>query len=245
MVKEIKLLALDLDGTVVEFNGDSIAEETIEAVKQAQEKGVEVIIATGRSRRTSIEIAEKLGVEYMVTLNGGEIWTRSGELLKSQALDRETVEKIMTVYQQYQSNMWLVSHDHIFRNEYPDHVLEQEWLKIGFNVIDDADREKMKQEFALMDRVELSNSSLTNMELNPKGVHKANAIQFLLDRLGFSFDQVMAIGDSMNDFKMIQAAGLGIAMGNAQDRVKNIADWVTTSNDAHGVAVAIKKFIID
>lgn len=244
MGKDVKLVALDLDGTVAQFNGDLVSEETIEAVRQAQAKGVEVVIATGRSRKTSLAIAEKLDVHYMVTLNGGEIWTRSGELLKSQPFDQTTVEKIFKIHQQYPSFFWFVSHEHIYRDELPDNYLEQEWLKVGFDVKDDQVRETKMQRLTLIDTVEVSNSSLTNMELNPKGVHKASAIQFLLDNLGLQFDQVMAVGDSMNDFKMIEAAAVGVAMGNGQDIVKEMADWVTESNEDNGVAVAIKKFIL-
>ncbi|WP_440896441.1 HAD family hydrolase [Amphibacillus sp. Q70] len=245
MGKDIKLVALDLDGTVAQFNGHSVSEETVEAVRQAQAKGVEVVIATGRSRRTSLEIAEKLDVHYMITLNGGEIWTRSGTLLKSQPFDQTTVKEIFRIHQQYPSFFWFVSHDHIYRNELPDNYLERECLKVGFDVQDDKIRETKMQQLTLIDTVELSNSSLTNMELNPKGVHKASAIQFLLDDLGLHFDQVMAVGDSMNDFKMIEAAAAGVAMGNGQDIVKKMADWVTESNEDDGVAVAIRKFILE
>lgn len=215
----------------------------MEAIKHAQERGVEVVIATGRSRLLSLEIAEKINVHYLITVNGGEIWTRSGELLKSQALDRSTVEKVIEIHQQYPSYFWLFSHEQYYRNELPNDYLVQEWLKIGFDVKDDWLREKKKQQLTQLDTIELSNSNLTNMELNPKGVHKASGIQFLLDRLGLTFEQVMAIGDSMNDFNMIKEAGIGVAMGNAQGIIKEKADWVTRSSTDNGVSVAIKRFI--
>ncbi|WP_440896516.1 HAD family hydrolase [Amphibacillus sp. Q70] len=243
MEKDIKLIALDLDGTLVKNKKDLITKETLEAIKHAQERGIEVVIATGRNRSLSLDIANKINSHYLVTLNGGEIWTRSGKLLKSQPLDRSTVEKVIKIHQQYPSYFWLFSHEKYYRNELPNDYLAQEWLKIGFDVKDDRLREKKKQQLTQLDRIELSNSNLTNMELNPKGVHKASGIQFLLERLELNFEQVLAIGDSMNDLTMLKEAGIGIAMGNAQDIIKEKADWVTQSSGDHGVSVAIKRFI--
>ncbi len=68
--------------------------------------------------------------------------------------------------------------------------------------------------------VEVSNSSLTNIEVNAVGVNKAAAIEKVCERIGITMDQVMTAGDSLNDIKMIELAGLGIAMGNAQEPVK-------------------------
>ena len=244
MSKEIKLIALDLDGTLVKYGEDLISKENLMAIKSAQDAGVEVVIATGRSRTTSLKLGQQLGVRYMINVNGGEIWTTEGELLHRHPLDRETVKQIIKIQSQYSVYSWFVSADQIIGNELPADYLDKEWLKFGFDVEDDHVRDEMIRLFSQMDSVELSNSSLTNMELNPKGVHKASAIEYLLDKLALSFDQVMAVGDSINDLKMIEAAGIGVAMGNAQDTVKEVADWETVSYDVNGVAVAIEKFVL-
>lgn len=242
--KEIKLIALDIDGTLVKYGEDLVSRQDRAAIKRAQEAGVEVIIATGRSRMTSLEIGRQIGVNYMVNLNGGEIWTIAGELLERNPLTQETVKKIIEIQDPYSVFSWFVSNDAIYRNELPENFLEIEWLKIGFNVVEDQVRDDMIRQFSRMENVELSNSSLTNMELNPKGVHKASAINTLIEKLDITMDQVMTVGDSVNDLKMIEAAGVGIAMGNAQTIVKEVADWETTSFGQHGVAEAIKKFVI-
>src|SRR5699024_10027150 len=148
-----------------------------------------------------LKLGQQLGVRYMINVNGGEIWTTEGELLHRHLLDRETVKQIIKIQSQYSVYSWFVSADQIIRNELPVDYLDKEWLKFGFNVEDDHVRDEMIRLFSQMDSVELSNSSLTNMELNPKGVHKASAIEYLLDKLALSFDQVMAVGDSINDLK--------------------------------------------
>lgn len=244
MTKEIKLVALDLDGTLVESSTNSISKENIESIRAAQERGVEVIVATGRSRMTSAEITAELGVDYTINANGGEIWSTKGELLHRSLLDRDTVKEIIEIQSEYSVYSWFVTADDIYRNELPDNYLDNDWLKIGFNVEDDQVRNEMIRKFSRLKSVELTNSSLTNMELNPKGVHKASAIEFLTKKLGFSMEQVMAIGDSINDLKMIQQAGVGVAMGNAQTPIKVAADWETKTYDEHGVAVAIEKFVL-
>ena len=84
----------------------------------------------------------------------------------------------------------------------------------------------------------------TNIEVNPSGVNKANGLKRVCRELGITMDQVMAIGDSMNDKKMIMQVGLGIAMGNAQEQIKLVADDVTDTNNNDGVAKAIERFIL-
>ena len=77
------------------------------------------------------------------------------------------------------------------------------------------------------------------------GVHKANAIQSLCTRLEINMEEVMAIGDSLNDLKMIEQVGLGIAMKNAQQKVLEAADYITATNNEDGVAKAIEKFVLN
>src|SRR5690554_7983846 len=107
------------------------------AIKSAQDAGVEVVIATGRSRTTSLKLGQQLGVRYMINVNGGEIWTTEGELLHRHPLDRETVKQIIKIQSQYSVYSWFVSADQIIRNELPADYLDKEWLKFGFNVEDD------------------------------------------------------------------------------------------------------------
>ncbi|SDC06588.1 hypothetical protein SAMN05421734_10453 [Pelagirhabdus alkalitolerans] len=240
MINNIKWIALDLDGTLVDHGERYVSDRMIKAVNDAREQGIEVVIATGRHRSTSLAIAEQLQVDYMITLNGGEIWTRDGELIERAAIDEETVKEIIKIHQQNETYHWLVSDERIYRGELPDNYLEHTWIKFGFHVEDDQQREKMRAQFAQMPTIELSNSSLKNMELNRKGTHKKAAIERLIKSKGIEFDAVMAIGDSMNDIKMIESAGIGVAMGNGQDEVKEKANYITKSLHQEGAAYAIE-----
>jgi hypothetical protein len=95
------------------------------------------------------------------------------------------------------------------------------------------------------DSAKISYSGLKNFEILPAGVSKANALEVLQHHYHIEASQIIAFGDSYNDLEMLTHAGFGVAMGNASEQLKNTADFVTKSNDAHGVAYAIKKFVLD
>lgn len=78
----------------------------------------------------------------------------------------------------------------------------------------------------------------------PNGIDKARSLAVLLDKIGMTKEQMVACGDGFNDLSMIQFAGLGVAMANAQDAVKKDADFITLSNEEDGVAYAVEKFIL-
>ena len=82
------------------------------------------------------------------------------------------------------------------------------------------------------------------LELVPKGIDKARSLAVLLQKLGMTKEEMIAIGDGFNDLSMIQYAGLGVAMANAQEIVKENADFITLSNEEDGVAHVVEKFIL-
>ena len=91
--------------------------------------------------------------------------------------------------------------------------------------------------------IKVTASTWNNIELNIKTAHKGNALRRFAEHLGFTLEDCMAFGDGMNDFTMVEAAGLGIAMANAEPEVKRVAKYVTLSNDEDGVAKGIDKWI--
>ena len=82
------------------------------------------------------------------------------------------------------------------------------------------------------------------MELNAPGISKGRGLMALAERLGLALDEVMAVGDSGNDLTMLEAAGLGVAMGNATEEIKQAADVITADNNHDGVAEAIEKYVL-
>ena len=243
MDKDIKLIALDMDGTLLN-NQHVVSDRNKEAILAAREQGVEVIISTGRHYQSSFEIARELDIHYLITVNGSEIWTLDGELIARQTLDSDIVKKLMELKEQHGTWTWLASVDEVFSNEAPEDILAYEWLKVGFDTDNDHTKEEIIQTITDWGNVEWSNSSPTNIEINAFGVNKAAAIKKVCERLDLSMEQVMAAGDSLNDIKMIEKAGLGVAMGNAQQTVKDKADYITDTNENDGVAKAIEKWVL-
>ncbi len=237
------MIALDMDGTLLN-NQHQVSDVNKTAIKRAQDNGVEVIISTGRHYQTSSIIAKELGLHYLITVNGSEIWTMHGDLIARQTLDPSIVMKLVKLREEHQTWAWLASVDKIWRGETPEDIEAHEWLKFGFDTDAPEIKEKINQTLSEWEDVEVSNSSLTNIEVNAVGVNKAAAIEKVCERIDITMDQVMTAGDSLNDIKMIELAGLGIAMGNAQEPVKKAADWVTASNDEDGVALAIEKWVL-
>ncbi|MEW9676014.1 Cof-type HAD-IIB family hydrolase [Lentibacillus sp. L22] len=241
---EIKLVALDMDGTLL-TSEQKVSERTQEAIKQALANDVQVVLSTGRWISSCHPFAEKLNLtSYLVTCNGGEIWTVHKELIERHLLDTELIEMMWELGAENDMNCWMISTDDVWYDARPDNFYDHDWLKIGFDSHNKEKLDDLVEKLSYHKGLELSNSTPTNIEINPAGVNKATAITKVCDWLGMRMDNVMAVGDSLNDIKMIQEAGIGVAMGNAQEAIKMAADFVTDTNNQDGVAMAIERFVL-
>ncbi|MBC8062057.1 MAG: HAD family phosphatase [Clostridiaceae bacterium] len=111
----------------------------------------------------------------------------------------------------------------------------------------DNDLEKIrvaKEEISSIDSLEVVSSLYNNFEVMAKGVSKGKAVEFLANYYNIKREEIICIGDNENDLSMIDYAGLGVAMGNSSEEIKLKSDYITTSNDADGVANVIEKFIL-
>lgn len=242
--KDIKLIALDMDGTLLNEELE-ISQGNRQAIKEAQAKGIHVVLSTGRSLLTCRDYAKSLELDsYLVTVNGSEIWDSKGNLVERTLLHNDHIETMMELTKKHGAQFWAVSTDKVWRESFPENCAEMEWLKFGFNFADDAVRQLVLDELMKNKELEVSNSSLTNIEVNAVGINKAKALTRVCQELGITMDHVMAMGDSLNDIAMITEAGVGVAMGNAQEVVKEAADWVTSTNEEDGVAKAIRHWAL-
>jgi 5-amino-6-(5-phospho-D-ribitylamino)uracil phosphatase len=240
---EIKLIALDMDGTLLN-DEHKISDGNRMAIKDAQDKGVHVVLSTGRSLRKCEKHADYLALSsYLVTVNGSEIWDDKRGLVERNLLSSESIQWMLELTQKHKIRFWAINTNRNWFDEMPEDIHAEDWLKFGFNIKDVETRDIILKELQEKGEFELSNSSPTNIEVNPAGINKAKGLKLVCERLGIEMKNVMAVGDSLNDLAMIKEAGLGIAMGNAQDMVKQAAAWVTTSNNEDGVALAIRKWV--
>ena len=116
---------------------------------------------------------------------------------------------------------------------------------INLKTADRTLRERLWNQFALMQTVSITASSSMNIEVSAVNTGKAQAIAYLCEMLGITMHEVMAIGDSLNDVMLLQQAGCPVAMENGVDEVRQAADFITLSNEADGVAYAIEHFLAD
>ncbi|WP_101842140.1 Cof-type HAD-IIB family hydrolase [Halobacillus sp. Marseille-P3879] len=244
-LKDIKLIALDMDGTLLNTE-EKVTEENYKAVQEAKDKGIHVVLSTGRSLDRCRDIAESLGrSSYIVTINGGEIYNDKFELVDQTLLDSKLVERLWELRQQHEVHYWSTTVQGQFNSteNFDKEVKDYDWLKFGFDIEDDEIRKVILDELLENKALEISNSSPTNIEVNPAGVNKAAALLKVCERLDLNMENVMSVGDSLNDLAMIKEAGIGVAMGNAQEDVKKAAAWVTDTNNNNGVAKAIRSVL--
>lgn len=244
-----KLIALDMDGTLLNEQSE-ISRENAEWIGKALDAGVTVSFSTGRGFESALPYAEQLKLETpMITVNGGELWRRPHELHRRTTMSARHIEMLHKLALEFPEVWyWCYSTEGIYNKEKwfdPSESYDsRQWLKFGYYTEDDTAREQLLAEVRRWDTFEISNSSPHNIELNPKGVTKASAIRELCGLLGIGMNEVVAAGDSLNDIAAIREAGLGVAMGNAQEAVKEAADVVTLTNDEHGVAELIKRYVL-
>lgn len=268
----IKLLALDLDGTL--FNSKKeISLENRRALKEAHDKGIKVVITTGRPLAAIGNLLADLDLVsseyYSITFNGGLVQRNTGQILAKHALTFEDVEKIHAVLEPLglpvdvlsegivysvpsrgQKSLYHLANPLLTFVEIPS--LTQLPRDIVYNKIvtvcpeDYLDQRIAQLPDSLRQDYEVFKSREIILELMPKGVHKAVGLQLLCDRLGVEANQVMAVGDEENDLTMLKWAGLGVAMANGVALVKETADVVTRrTNEESGVAEAVDRYILE
>ena len=268
----IKLVAIDLDGTLL--NGKhGISDENKEAIKQEKEQGVKVVLCTGRPLLGMIAYLEELNLreagDYGITYNGGLVQrTDTGEVLSKTTLTKAETEEIFKLSKQINLPCNFIDLEKIYEPPYPKGreslyptvMSALPYVSIAMEEVpDDIAINKTVFCYAQMDLDEaiknipvhfykkytIMKSRPILLELMPKGVDKGSGIAVLADLLGFKASEVMALGDEANDAAMIEYAGMGVAMGNATDDIKSMAQYITKTNEEHGVAHAFQKFVLN
>ncbi len=240
----IRLIAIDMDGTLL--NDDmEIVKGNVEAIQNAMDAGIQVMIATGRSMNVARRYIEQLGLNGpQITVNGGEVWDSPDQLIKRTNLETDDVAQLQMLADKHDVWFWIYGSEGVFnKDKRPPKQTNQTWLKYGYYSTKADVLKEIWDELRAWGTFSLTNSSEDNIEVNPYGVNKGTAIQLVCERLNIPLSAVAALGDSLNDFAMIETVGFGIAMGNAQDTLKKAAKWVTKSNLEAGVAFAIKRIL--
>jgi hypothetical protein len=245
---KIRLVALDMDGTLLN-DRQEISPRNAAAIRRALDAGVIVCLATGRGVQNVLPYTELLDLTTpMITVNGGEIWHRPHELHRRTAMDAADVLRLRRLALEHGVWYWAYATDGVYNRERwvePEEAAERKvWLKFGYYEENERLLERIRATAESWGGFEISNSSTANIELNPAGVSKGAALRELCGLLGIDPSETAAAGDSLNDLSMIRAAGLGAAMGGAQQPVKEAADIVLPGNNEDGIAHLIEHHVL-
>lgn len=272
-VGEIRLLVVDLDGTVVGAS-NQISARVKQAVQAVQAQGIPVAIATGRMYQSARRFHADLGSTLpLMSYQGALIKDPADDTLhRHWHLPKVYAQQLLEFYEQPSVQDEVSVHFYIDDQLYVREItaeteayaarsgiepiavgdlrtmLDADLTKIlaqsgNVELIDDL-LAKLRQRYT-PDELYLTKSVDIFLEATHPAVNKGNAVRYLAENiLGLRADQVMAIGDNFNDFEMLQYAGVGVAMGNAPEAVQAIANWVAPSVEADGAAIAIEKFIL-
>lgn len=265
-----KLIAIDMDGTLLRED-KTISKETLRAIQKAKTKGVSVVLSTGRPLDGIKKYLKELDLmrdeDYAIAYNGALVQnTKSNEIIAKTLMKLEDVTYLYDISKKLNVNIHLLSKNSCITPKWnPYSQLEKDMNEIPLEIADfdnlptDTtivkimmvdDPEVLSEAISKLpkevyDRYSVLRSSPYFLEFLDKKVNKGYGVALLAKKLGIESDEVICIGDAGNDIHMIQFAGLGVAMGNAFPEVKEVADYITLSNEENGVAHVIDKFILN
>ena len=271
----IKMIGLDLDGTTLNENSE-FSERTIDVLKRTIDKGIEVIIATGRAENSLPNTIYKIpGLNYVATSNGARVIDIvNNNVIYENFIDKSCIDEIHALLKERDANIevFIDGKAYIGKREYDsimsgeNKLRRRDYIKetripiedifsllyqnsdrvenINVNYTSFEEKAVMEPELKKIKGVHLTSSVPMNNELGGLTTSKADALRFLMEKFSLSPNNIMACGDNPNDLEMINFAGIGIAMGNAEEIVKKSADFVTLSNAEDGVAFAIEKYVL-
>lgn len=264
-----KALALDLDGTLMDSN-KKLSEVNKKAIWKAIDKGVEVILASGRPLFGVQPVADMLELKerggYILACNGGSIFDcRTEKLIFSKQIPDKCINDICRIAKlnkvqplTYLGNKILAESDEdeyvikeAFCNSTQIKVVEdladfvdypaEKFLVVGEHTKLLPVKEALGRLYG--DVLEIFFSEEYFLEIVPQNVTKGEALSALMGILGIDREELIACGDAMNDVSMIKCAGLGVVMENAYENIKQYGDYIAPSNDDDGVAAVIERFI--
>ena len=264
-----KLLALDLDDTLLNEKS-KISSRNIAAIRKVAGKGVLVTIATGRMYRSTLPYARELEVDLPLITYHGALIKKAGnnEVLRYAAVPCDMALELLELGEKNDFHLNLYFDDKLFAKEENESTrfyqtigsvpvetvgslsrfLFQEKIDpIKLTIINQDGRLEGIQQM-LQDRYSSELTILQSrpffLEITHKEATKGQALDFLAKKKGITAEEVVAIGDSYNDIDMLQYAGMGVAVANAPEPVRSVADVITRANTEDGVAVFLEEYLL-
>ena len=259
-MNNIKMIVTDLDGTLLDDN-HNISDYTKEVLKCIEDKGIEIVIATGRhfwGMKHYKDILENKN--EAIVFNGAVVANNNGDFLYYNPIDDNTSREVIAIANKYNVSMHFYKRDKyitLYNDDYSKAYRDKVKLKnikVGIDDLDSFEFTKIifMDERSVLERLqkEIRDNldihtcfSHTNyLEVLKKNVNKFTALEYICKKKNISSNSVIAFGDNFNDIELLQNVGYGVAISNACDNVKNSAKYVTDfSNNEDGVT----KFLVN
>lgn len=264
-----KLIAIDMDGTLLKED-KTISSETFKAIDKATDKGIKVVLATGRPlegiKRYLKELNLMKDTDYALVFNGALVQnTSTGEILVKNTLKGSDYKYLYEISKELKVNIHAFSKEGCITPKLSKYTqVEGDINKIPIHIkpVEAVDKDEYIMKVMMIDEPEILDKAINSLpkelyekytvvrstpyflEFLNKHSNKGEGVKALANTLNIKREEVMCIGDAGNDLHMLEYAGLGVAMGNAYEEAKEVADYITKTNEEDGVAYAIRKFAL-
>ena len=248
--KDIRIIFFDIDGTLISFKTGKVPESTIKAIRKVQEKGIKVVVATGRHMIEMNRLPLKeIDFDGYLLLTGNLCLDKNKEMFAGNEINENDMDVIASIFEAKKVPIAFKSEKEIYINFFNDLVYDilnethGADIKLGeykgekiYQCMVFADDEVRRKLSDMLDHCAITSWHEYGIDIIAKTGGKAAGIQKFLDKEGLSRQQTMAFGDGENDKTMLRYAGTSVAMGNAVESLKADADYVTADVDDDGIA---------
>lgn len=258
----IKAAFFDIDGTLVSFNTHTVPQSTLDAISDIRRQGVKVFIATGRP----LPFINNLGaLEYdgIMSVTGASCTTADGTIISQNPVPKEDIERLIADLKEHPMPVAFASDEKAIVTYLEADTKKFQDVFTLLNIqlpvsqpVEEALKMGVMQVIAFFTEEEeprIMRDVLKGCDANrwhpyfadcvAKGTNKATGIDAICKHYGIALNETVAFGDGGNDITMLRHAGIGVAMGNASDEVKQHADMITDTVDNDGIAKALKSLM--
>lgn len=257
----IKALFFDIDGTLVSFQTHRIPDSTIQAIRRAKEQGIKVFISTGRpfSLINNLQEISEL-IDGYITVNGAYCFIGE-QVISCSPIPEEDVRTLIQQADEMNFACMVVGEKDLIMynsNEKVDYIFRQMlnvqgmkesrsldtlWAHPILQLTSVISEEEERQIMPLLPHCTSSRWYPDFADITAQGADKSKGLRAVMDFLGLKKEETMAFGDGGNDIPIVREAGIGVAMGNANESLKAVADYVTASVDEEGIRKALEHFV--